>query len=179
MDDVSLARKIDVIYNKLGDKSAAEEDYKKFKLPFKAKLGAAKLRKGWVTVLYLNANKNISFGKYIIKDGVVKVNGLYYEAAAENIMIYKNKPFLILPEWNEKPVAPNTIKNPYKSFSPSENFKEASENKTLTMGQRYILNAFETDAIKPKMKLSGSLILWIIIIAAAGYFILKKYGGLG
>lgn len=162
-DDISLKDKINAIYKMQKEKEENQEP-KKFRLPFKAKVGKARLKKGYVTTCIVGPNKAVTFAKYPINDNTLKIDGVYHEATAEHILNYKNKPFIIIPSWNEKP------------FSPSNNFKEASDGKTLTMGQRYILNAFETDAIKPKGKFGGAMIIWILLGIAAGYFVLKQMG---
>jgi len=130
----------------------------RFKFPKKAKLKKKDFKNGYITVCYLNHNKSIEFMKKPIVDNTVKIKD-YHEVTADNIFIYDNKPMIFVPAWSEKP------------FNSKEHFEETVEEGTLTMTQRYILNALETDKIKQKTQLSGKVIFFIILaVVALGYF---------
>lgn len=160
----NLREKIDKIYERLGDEVGKKEKKEK---KFKFKLGKGKLSKknvkdGYVTVMYIDNNFNVQFMKKQIEMNTVKIDN-YHEATTEDILFFKNKPIIIVPEWNEKP------------FSARGNFQEAKINKTLTYGQKYILNRMKSDLIKPKNKISGATIVWIIIALVGGYILYTQF----
>lgn len=144
-------------------KETKELKERKFKFPFRAKVNNAKAKKGYVSVCYIGPNLNVEFLKVPVEENTINVKGTYYEATPDDIMTYKNAPFIVVSSWNERP------------YSPRNDFKEAMDNKSMTTGQKFILNKLENDVIKPKKKIGGALI-WIIVIAIAGYFIVKQLG---
>tara|TARA_R100000501_G_C2563661_1_gene73310 strand:+ start:31 stop:522 length:492 start_codon:yes stop_codon:yes gene_type:complete len=155
-DTKSLKERMADLEDKVIEQSVPKKE--KFKLPKKVKLKKKDSKEGYVTICYLNNNKHVDFVKKPIIDNTIKIDD-YHEVTADNIFLYKNQPMIFVPAWCEKP------------FNAKEHFDEAVEDGTLTMTQRYILNALETDKIRNKNKLSGKVIFFIILaVVAAGYF---------
>lgn len=139
----------------------------KFKIPFKGKVGRGKAKKGWITVMKINDNRQVSFKKLKIDEQTVVEDEIPRIATPEEILIYKNKPMIILPSWSTKP------------FSPTENYDETLKGQYATQGHKLILNRMESEAIKPKRSFSGAVIFFIIIAIVIGGYLLIKRGGAG
>ena len=86
--------------------AVTEGNVKRQKIPFKAKIGRLKARKGWASVLYVMNNKSVDFIKAPIEDNTIKVGNLIHEATPDDILIFRGRPMLIIPEWREKPIRP-------------------------------------------------------------------------
>lgn len=133
---------------------------KDFGLKMKGVLGRQKLRMGYVIVQILNENGAVVFKKEPIVDSTIKIDDTFHVVEKENILIYKNKPFVIL------------NKNRLHAFNPSD--KVINE----TMGQKYILARMQNEAIKPKKGIGamGGWILLILIGLGVAYYFLKSKG---
>lgn len=140
---------------------------KKARLPWKSRLGRRRVRSGWCSVMYVRNNKSVDFVRAPIEDMVVRVGDLYHTATPDDILIYKNKPMLLLTEWSIRPMTP---------WRPKEHFEEAVERDELTTPQRHILSKLEQGVIKAKksLKLGG----WIAVIIAAvvGVYFISQGG---
>ena len=163
-NEPNLRQKIDQIYKKLGDADIPEPNKEK---KFKFKLGKGRLSKknikdGYVTVLYIHNNLHAEFMKKQIIQNTIKIDD-YHEATTEDIVMHKNKPLIIVCEWNEKP------------FNGRRDYEDAAQAKTLTYGQKYILNRMKSDLIKPKNPISGMTIIWIIVALVGGYILYTQF----
>lgn len=132
-------------------KEDGKKKNKKFKLPFKARLGNRAVRTGYVTVAIIRENKNIDFTKEPIVDLTIKLDGDSFHALEEkDIFFYKNKPFVFQPK---------SKLNPYNPLGKNE-----------TYGQKYIMARMEGDKIITKKKLGlGISIGALIIIGVIAY----------
>ncbi len=130
---------------------------KKFRLPMKAKVGKSKLKKGFITVVTLNENKEVSFVKKPIIDGTYALDEGYitiHATESKDILTYKGKPLVIQAK---------TKLNPYNPY----------EGEHETYGQKYVIARMEGDKIHVKKSLGT--IGWIvgaIILAVFGYSII-------
>lgn len=110
---------------------------KKWKLPYKAKVGNAKLKKGYVTVEIINENKAIDFVREQIIDGTIKIGDTYHAVDDLDLFFYKGKPFVHQP------------KGSIYSYNPLVRQKTDLQSNT-TYGQKYVMARMEGDKILAK-----------------------------
>jgi len=125
---------------------------KKFKLPWSAKVGNSKLKRGYVTIQVIEENGSLSFRKEPIVDGTIKLKDSYHAIADMDILYYKGKPFII------------QAKNKLNPYNPLRGEHE-------TYGQKYVMARMEKDRIIGKKKLGlgvgiGALVIGAVIIYA-------------
>ena len=128
---------------------------KKIKLPNRAKVKRGKIKKGWVSILRIDENGNISGEKQ-------RINGSVYELKDGNLHSTDGSEILF---WEGKfPVMIQESKslNPVK-FNSGEN---------QTYGQKYVKARMLADTIKVKKGFNGGIIIWIVV-AIAGFFLAK------
>lgn len=146
-----------------------DKKIKKVRIPFKAKVGRRRMRKNQCIVLYVGQNKNAELVRGTIEDLTVKVGDLIHTVTPDDIIMFRGKyPFVIIPEWNIKPVT---------FWKPKEDYEEAEKEGQLTTPQRHILSKLESGVIKAKKALkAGGWIILIVAGIAVVYFI--SQGGL-
>ncbi len=150
-------------------KAVEDQTVKKQKLSFKGRLSRFKTKKGWASVMYVHNNKSVEFIKAPIEDNTVRIGDLYYTATPDDILIFRNRPMLLLTEWSIKPLTP---------WRPKEHYEETEKNGELTTPQRHILSKLEAGVLKPKKKIAlGGWIIIILLGIAAVYFV--SQGGFG
>lgn len=130
--------------------TAGKVKKKKIKVPRKAKVKKRKLKKGYIGILYVDENGNISGEKQKIEGSSFKdKKGLYHATEGEEILYFDGKfPVIIQPSWSNNPINIRDLKS-----------------KNETYGQPYIMAKMLKDTIKSKSK-GGNIIIWIIIAAA-------------
>lgn len=172
--DESLADKnlkeliIEMYKDNKADKQQKEKKTKSFRLPWSSRVGNNAMKRGYVTVCYIDENKGVSFFKAPITEGVFKdKKDIPHVGTPDYILTYKNKPLVIQPSWSQYP------------FSPSQHFKETIDNKTSSHGWRLLANNLETTQIKPKGGFGGfgGWIMLLLIVGAVAYYFLN--GGTG
>ena len=132
----------------------------KFSIPFLSRLSRGNLKKGYVTVCYIQDNKEVKFFKTPINESVLMAEGRPHLALAEYMLTYKGKPMLIIPSWNLEP------------FSSKGDIDSATERKTLHVGYRHLMNVMEDEKIKPKMQINWKMIgLAVLVIGGMLYLI--------
>jgi len=128
---------------------------KEFKIPFSSRISKSKLRQGYVTIIEIGENKNISFTKEPIIDGTIKLKDTFHTLTANDIFFYKGKPMVI------------QAKGKINPHNPLDGDNE-------TYGQKYIIARMEGDKIITKksmgwgMGIGGLVLLGIIIYALVG-----------
>jgi hypothetical protein len=158
--DISLKEKIDTIFNSINEEAPKEKiKIKQIKLPRKARVKKRKLKKGWIGIIKVDENRNISAEKAKVSDSTIKTkDGLYHAMEGEEILFWNGKfPVIIQPSWTVNPL--NIRKD-----------KPTNE----TYGQPYIQAKMLKDIIKPK-KGGVSWIIWIILIGGAVFLISKLF----
>ncbi len=132
------------------------------KLPRKAKVKKRKLRKGWIGVLKIDENGNISPEKVQIHGSAFDLNRETFHATdGREILFWQGKfPVIIQRTWKKNPL----------------NVRLKIGEKNETYGQKPIMAKMIGDAIKPK-KNAGGILIWIAILVGAyiGYTLL--FGG--
>jgi hypothetical protein len=135
---------------------------KKFKLPWSGKVSKAKVKKNWVTIIYIQENKEVKFLKAPIEEGVIEIEDKPYIATTDYMLTYRGKPLLIQPSWSVKP------------FDQQKHYDEVTKNDELNVGWRYLVNWFENTQIKQKRSMSIMwIIIGIIVLAGLGYYLYK------
>ena len=126
---------------------------KQLKIPRKAKVRKGKLRKGWIGVLKIDENGNISAEKTKISGSAYSLkDGSYHATDGKEILFWQGKfPILIQTAWKKNPL--------------NVRLKEGEMNETY--GDPYIKAKLLKDVIKVKGR-SGGFLIWILI-AIGGY----------
>lgn len=131
---------------------------KKFRMPYRGKVGKAKMKKGYITVVTINDNKSVDFTKDRIIDGTIKLQGgdlSFHAVDPEDVFTYKGKPLIFQ--------AKRKL-NPYNPLS----------GKHETYGQKYVMARMEGDKISMKKSIGWiGWVLGIIILAVIGYAVLS------
>lgn len=132
---------------------------RKLKLPSKAKVKRGRLKKGWIGIMRVGENRNVSFEKIQIEGSCYRTkDGTYHTTNGKEILFWNGKfPFLVQ---EDKKVNP-------KNFTFNE-----GENETY--GQKKIIATILKDTIKVKKGGNMGVIVIIIVIAVIGY-VLGKY----
>ncbi len=156
MPEASLGEKVDKLLEmQRQNVNSNEKKPKSFRMPFKGKLGKAKLKRGYVTVEEIAENNVINFRKEPIIEGTIKLNDTYHDIDDLDILIYKGKPLVILPKKSKFPYNPNR--------------KEVKNN---TYAQKHIQSRMLNEAIegaKKKLGIAGMSIGGIILVAVIAY----------
>jgi len=128
---------------------------KKMKIPRKAKVNRSKLKKGWVGIIKIDENGNISGEKQKLEDSTVRLKDKTYHAIdGEEIGMWNGKhPVVILKTWQKNPIK---LKR-----------KEGEANETH--GQKYIMARMLGDTIKVKAAAGAKGLLYFVLAAAVAY----------
>jgi hypothetical protein len=162
-EEKSLKEVISELNETLKETKIAKEKKKSFSLPFGARVGKAKVKKGWATYMVIRENRNVDFIKKPIEQQTVVIDDVPRIATPDEMLSYKGKPFVILPSWSVKP------------FSPTDNYDATIKNGYASQGYKLLLSRMKSEIVDGKKKISGSLI-WIIIAVVVGGFFLMKSG---
>jgi hypothetical protein len=150
--EVPLKEKIDTIFNQLEKENTSGIKIfrrKKMKLLRKSKVRRMRRKKGWIGILRIDENGNISGEKQKIEDSTLKLkDGTYHSTDGSEVLFWEGK-FPVLVQETRK-------KNPVR-FNSGEN---------QTYGQKYIIAKMLKDTIKVKPKLGGGIIIWIVVAIA-------------
>lgn len=135
---------------------------RKFVLPWKAKVGKAKVRKNWSTLCFINDNKEVTFKKVQIDEQTTLVDGSPRLARPSDMLTYKGKPFIIQPSWSVEPI------------SPTKNMNETEAKQMSSNGYKLLLNKMKKEVLTTKKQISGGVIFIILIVVIAlGYLAVK------
>lgn len=148
-EDKPIKEKVDELYN-----AAKIGKIKKLKLHPKSKVKKAKIKKGWIGIIKIDENGNMTGEKQKIEGSTFKTkDGIYHASDGREILFWNGKfPVIIQPSWKENPLK---IRN--------------EEDKNETYGQAYIKARMLSDTIK--VKKGGGSFIWIIVIAVAAYLV--------
>jgi len=148
----NLSEKVDETYDFIRKVKEGQIKPRELKLPRKAKVRRSKLKKGWMGVLKIDENGNLSGEKVKISGNSFKDKEGYYHATDAREILFWNGKFPILIQQSEKI-------NPI-------NLRLKKEEKNETYGQKYVMAKMMKDAILVKKK-AGSIIIWILVIVGA------------
>ena len=138
-----------------------EVKVKNLKLPRKAKVKKRKLKKGYIGIIKIDENRNISAERQRILGSSYKdKEGLYHASDGREILFWQGKfPVIFQPSWKNNPLNINP-----------------ENDKNETYGQPYIKAKMLADTIKVKQK-KGNIIIWIVIAGAVLFGINYFAGG--
>jgi len=146
---------------KLNENISKLADSKKVKdLKLKGTPSKAKVKKGYIYVIYIRENGEIDPKAVEVEEGTTMIDGIPRIAAAPYRLNYKGKPAIILPAWSVEP------------FNPLINYDETIRNQMTSQGFKLLLNRIELGAIKAKGKMSGFVIFIIVIALIIGGYLL-------
>ena len=144
-EEKSLKEKVDVIFSQLEPAGEKKSKNRKMKLPRKAKVRKSKAKKGYVGIVRIDENRNITGEKIKIEDSAFGLKGGTNHATdASEICFWEGKYPVLFQET--------------KSINPIK----FNQGKNETYGQKYIMAKMLKDAIKIKSK-GGGLIIWIVV----------------
>ena len=160
MEDMPLMKKVEYLTERLEQTEQVKS--KKMKIPRKAKVRRGKIKKGYVGVLRIDENGNISGEKVRIADRTVKLrDGTYHATNGEEVLFWDGKFPVIIQETYKA--------NPLK-------LRKGEEEVNETYGQKYIMARMLGDTIKVRAK--GAMpLLYIVGAAIAGYVIYSIFTG--
>lgn len=141
------------------------EEYKsngKSKKVRSKKLGKGNKKRGYVRYIYIDGNNNIKVTKVPIDESIIWYEKVPRLAEPTSVLSWDGDPTIIQPSWSVKP------------FSPKENYEDAVNDKMTAQGHRLLLKAIKEGEVKPKRKMSGVMIFFIIIaLIVIGYLLLS------
>ncbi len=142
--------------------NSKEVKKRNLRIPRKAKVRRSKLKKGYIGVLRIDENRNITAEKQRVSGfSYSDSTGLYHTTDGREILFWGGKfPVLLQPTWKNNPIHLNP-----------------SGEKNETYGQPYIKAKMLADTIKVKSKGGKSIIIWILLAAAALFGINYLMGG--
>jgi len=151
--ELTLGEKVDRLTTMIADGSMKEPISKKFGMPWKGKVSTRRLKNGYCTVCYINENDVADFTREQIIDGTIKLGDTFHSVCNEDVLIYKNKPLLIIPKKSKTPYNPNSVDND-------------------TFGQKHIMSRMMNETLSQKKSMGmlpisiGAVILIGVIIYA-------------
>lgn len=134
---------------------------KNLKIPRKSKVRRGKLKKGYIGILKIDENRNISAEKQKVSGNAYMTDdGIYHATDGREILFWQGKfPVIIQKSWKTNPM----------KIEP-----EKEENETY--GDRYKMAKMLQDSIKVKKK-AGNLIIWFLIGGAVLFGVNYLAGG--
>ena len=154
----SLVDKVDALWNDANNIIKKKD----IKMPRRAKVRKRKAKKGWIGVMRIDENNNATFEKSQLRDSSFTTRDkLIHATNGREILWFQGKfPFVVQEAKRNNP----------KRFTFNE-----GENETY--GQEYIMAKMLKEAIKGN-KGNMSILLWILVIGAVGFGILKLTGAI-
>lgn len=151
-EEKNLSEKVNETYDFLKEIKQGNIKIRNIKIPRKAKVRTSKLRKGWIGILKIDENGNISGDKIRISGGAFNTKeGLYHATDGREILFWNGKfPILIQPTWKKNPVS----------------IRMKSDEINETYGDPYIKAKILRDVIKVK-KSAGGIVIWILVAIGA------------
>jgi hypothetical protein len=154
----SLAEKVDALWSDANNIVKKRE----LKLPRKAKVKKRKAKKGWVGIIKIDENNNISGEKVQLRDATYKTrDGIIHATDGKEMLMWNGKFPVFIQE---------AKKNNPKLF-------KFNEGENQNYGQPYIRAKMLQEAIKPK-KAGMSIIIWLLA-AGVVIFLISKSGLFG
>lgn len=147
------------IEEKLKEMDNKKKNKKKLKIPFWKRVGTAKKKQNYVTVIKLNENGQLSFDVQQIRNQTIMVEKIPRLATAQHIMHYKKNPVMILPSWSVEP------------FSPTKSLSESLKDGSNVKGYAILLEKMQQEQLGNKRQINGlfKIIIGIAFAAIIGY----------
>jgi len=151
MEEPTLKEKVDILYETNRPKT------KKMRMPGKGKVSKSRQKKGYMTIVRIDDNKNIAFERQKMDEGAYRLKqGSYHTSNEQAIYSYKGKPLVFQ--------ATKKL-NPWNPLG--------GDNQTY--GQKLIMARMIGDTIKVKAK--GASIIVIVAVIAAIIFGINYFSG--
>jgi len=165
-EDISLKDTVRLLAEQLQEqnKLVKEKKIKKWRMPFRSFLSKRRVRKGWVSIIYLRSNGAANFMRAPIDENIVDINGTLHVVDPRYIISYKNKPIIILPEWSMYPL------------DLKEKYSETELQGLKSMGTRHVYNYMKRNLIKEKKPMRMGMMLFILVLIAGGVYYMYKSG---
>ena len=127
----------------------------KLKIPRGAKVRKGKAKKGWIGIIKVDENGNLSGQKQKLDDSTIRLKDkTYHTINGDEIGMWEGKfPVVIQPVWKKNPIA----------------LKRANGEPNETHGQKYIMARMLGDTIKVKAGGSAKGFLYLLIAGAVAY----------
>jgi hypothetical protein len=139
---------------------------RKVKILRKAKVRKRRLKKGWIGILRVDENRNITGEKQRVSgNAYMTSDGTYHGMEGDEILFWEGK-FPVVIQFSNKTRPTN-----FENFNVAEQLE-----KNETFADRYKMAKMLADTIKVKTK-GGSIIIWIIIAGAILFGLNYLLGG--
>jgi len=162
MEEKNLSQKVEESFDFINKVKEGKIKVRELKIPRKAKVSRMKQKKGYIGIIRVDENLNMTGEKVKLEESSVQLKGGTFHATdGQEICRWNGKyPVVIIPTWSKNPI----------------NLKELKPNNE-TYGQKYIM-AKMLKAVIVATKKKGSFLIWIIIAIAAiiGYSLITKGG---
>lgn len=147
----SLKEKVDEAHKFIEDVKQGKIKPKDIKLPRKARVRSGKLKKGYIGVLKIDENGNISGEKVKLSGDAFDIKeNTWHSTDGKEILFWQGKyPIILQPTWSKNPI----------------NVRE-EKPKNETYGDKAIM-AKMIKGVLVKNKKKGGFVIWIILAVAA------------
>lgn len=147
------------IETKLKEEEDKKLKKKKFNIPFWKRVGTAKKKQNYVTVIRINENGQLKFDVKRIENQTIMVDKIPRLATINYVMYYKKNPVIILPSWSVKP------------FNPADNLEKSLEDGSNVKGFAILLEKMQREQLGSKKPIGGivKIGLGLALVAIIGY----------
>lgn len=150
----------------LNEQIINKEKEKKWKTPFKARVGNGQAKKGYTGVIYLTTNGRVKFLKRKIENHVVKIDNYHSVTPKEVLQDDKGRPLIVAAEWDDEVLCID------------QKVEDAVKKERTTFGQQVIFAQMKRDLIKPKGEFSAKWLIIGFVVLGIIYWLFKS-GRLG
>ena len=159
MTEKNLLEQVSEIHDALTSQDKKKKK-KVMKLMRKAKVRRSKLKKGYIGVIKIEENGNMSGEKVKVEDFVYKIKkGNYHVTDGGEKTWWNGKhPVIFQPTWKLFPL----------------DFRKTEHERNETKGQKLVMATMKKDLIKVKTK-GGGILIWILlaVVGVIGYSLIK------
>lgn len=165
-EDISLKDTIKRLVDTLDEQNrlTKEKKLKSFRIPWRGRLSKRRVKKGWVSILYVRSNGAGTFIKAPIDENVVDIDGTLHVVDPRHIINYKNKPLIVLPEWRSYPL------------DLKEQYREDEIAGLKSLGTKHVYNYMKRNMVKEKKPMRMGLVLLIILVIGGIVWYMYKNG---
>lgn len=157
---MTLDERIDKkVEDKLKEIDSKKKKPKKFRLPFGKKVGIAKKKKNYITLVRMNENNGLNFEVVPINNQTILVDKIPRLAMSKYVFYYKKNPMIFLPNWSVEP------------FSPESNLEKSLKDGTNTKGFAILLERMQREQLGNKKQINGvfKIVIGLAIAGIIGY----------
>lgn len=146
---MSLKEKVDLLFEEKKTKNKS----RKMRIPRRAKVRRSAIKKGWIGIIRIDENANLTGEKQRLEDSTVRLKDkTYHSANGSEMGFWEGKyPVILQQTWR---------KNPIKI--------RQGDDVNETYGQKYIMARMLGDTIKV-LKQGAKGLIWVVGIGIAAY----------